>query len=119
MLVAKHGLVSSEDYFDATLTETQITPLGDVGGKSREEGEKTLISNLYLCLGHEGQRELNNQHPHLDMETIRYPRFLDICVALFKKERIETYEMYQMLSRIQNEGEEGTVWSLSTQNSVE
>ena len=63
------------------------------------------ISNLYLCLGHEGQRALHNQHPHLNMETIRYPRFLDTCVALFQKERNETYEMYQMLSRKQKEGE--------------
>ena len=104
-MVAKHGLVSSEFYFASTLTEAQINDLGDVGGKPRGEGERTLISNLYLCLGHEGQRALHNQHPHLDMETIRYPRFLDTCVALFQKERNETYEMYQMLSRKQTEGE--------------
>ena len=104
-MVAKHGLVSSEYYFASTLTEAQITDLGDIGGKPRAEGERTLISNLYLCLGHEGQRALHNQHPHLDMETIRYPRFLDTCVALFQKERNETYEMYQMLSRKQKEGE--------------
>ena len=104
-MVAKHGLVSSEFYFASTLTEAQINDLGDIGGKPREEGERTLISNLYLCLGHEGQRALHNQHPHLNMETIRYPRFLDTCVALFQKERNETYEMYQMLSRKQKEGE--------------
>ena len=39
------------------------------------------------------------------MEEIRYPRFLDTYVALFQKERNETYEMYQMLSRKQKEGE--------------
>ena len=93
-MLAKHGLVSSEFYFASTLTEAQINDLGDIDGKPREEGERTLISNLYLCLGHEGQRALHNQHPHLDMETIRYPRFLDTCVALFQKERNETYEMY-------------------------
>ena len=100
-LVAKHGLVSSEYYFASALTEAQITGLGDIGGKPREEGERTLISNLYLCLGHEGQRALHNQHPHLNTEEIRYPR----CVALFQKERNETYEKYQMLSRKQKEGE--------------
>ena len=103
--MAKHGLVSSEFYFASSLTEAQIHDLGDIDGKPREEGERTLISNLYLCLGHEGQRALHNQHPHLDMGTIRYPRFLDTCVALFQKERNETYEMYQMLSRKQKEGE--------------
>ena len=104
-MVAKHGLVLSEYYFPSTLTEAQTTALADVGGKSREEGERTLISNLYLSIGQEGQRALRNHHPHLNMEEIRYPRFLDTCVALFQKERNETYEMYQMLSRKQKEGE--------------
>ena len=103
--MAKHGLVSSEFYFPSTLTEAQINDLGEIGGKPTEEGERTLISNLYLCLGHEGQRALHNQHPHLNMEAIRYPRFLDTCVALFQKEPKETYEMNQMLSRKQKEGE--------------
>ena len=98
-MVAKHGLVLSEYYFASTLTEAQINDLGDIGANW------SLISNLYLSLGHEGQRALHNQHPHLDMETIRYPRFLDTCVALFQKERSETYEMYQMLLRKQKEGE--------------
>ena len=82
-----------------------ITGLGDVGGKPGEEDDRMLISNLYLCLGHEGQWALHNQHPHLIMEEIRYPRLLDTCVALFQKERNETCEMYQMLSRKQKEGE--------------
>ena len=103
--MAKHELVSSDFYFASTLTEAQIKYLGEVGGKPREQGERTLISNLYLCLGHKGQRALHNHHPHLIMETIRYPKFLDTCVALFQKERNETYEMYQMLSRKQNEGQ--------------
>ena len=85
-MVGKHGLVS-------TLTEAQINALEENGGKPREEGERTLISNLYLCLRHEGQQALHNQHPHLNMEEIRYPRFLDTCVALFQKERNEIYEM--------------------------
>ena len=75
-MVAKHGLVSSEFYFASTLTEAQINDLGEIGGKPREEGERTLISNLYQGLGHEGERALLNIHPHLNMETIRYPRFL-------------------------------------------
>ena len=103
-MVAKHGSVLSEYYFASTLTEAQITGLEDVGGKPREE-EGELISNLYLRLGHEEQRPLHNQHPHLNMEEIRFPRFLDTCVALFQKEQNETYEMYQMLSRTQKEVE--------------
>ena len=84
-MVAKHGLVSSEYYFASTLTEAQITDLGDIGGKPRAEGERTLISNLYLCLGHEGQRALHNQHPHLGMETIRYPRFFGYLCSSFSE----------------------------------
>ena len=104
-MVAKHGLVSTEFYFASTLTEALINDLGEIGGKPRKEGERTLISNLYLCLGHDGQRALHNQHPHLNMETIRYPRFLDTCIALFQKERNETNEMYKMLSKKQKEEE--------------
>ena len=48
---------------------------------------------------------MHNQHPRLNMEEMRYPRFLDTCVALFQKERNVTYEMNQMLSRKQKEGE--------------
>ena len=33
-MVAKHGLFSSEYYFASTLTEAQITGLGDAGGKT-------------------------------------------------------------------------------------
>ena len=90
---------ASEFYFPSTLTEAQTNDLGEIGGKPREEGERTLISNLYLCQGHEGQRALHNQHPHLNMETIRYLRFLVTCVALFQKEQNETNEMYQLLYR--------------------
>ena len=39
------------------------------------------------------------------METIRYPQFLELCVAFFKKERNETYEMYQLLTRKRKEGQ--------------
>ena len=98
-MMAKHELLSSDYYFSATLTETQITALGDVGGKPMKEEERTLISTLYLCPGHEEQWALHNQQPHLDVETIRYPQFLELCVAIFKKERNDTYEIYQMMSR--------------------
>ena len=69
-MVAKHGLVSSELYFASTLTEAQINDLREIGGKPREEGESTLISNLYLCLGHEYGKN-----------TI--PKYLDTCVAFW------------------------------------
>ena len=82
--MAKHGLVSSEFYFASTLTEAQINGLGEIGGKPREEGERTLVSNLYLCPVYEGQRALHNQHSHLNTEIIRYTRFF-IHVQLFSK----------------------------------
>ena len=70
-MLANHGFVSSDYYLAATLTQKQITALGDLGRKSREEGERTSIFNMYSCLGHEGQRALHNPHSHLEMETIR------------------------------------------------
>ena len=104
-MVAKHRLLLSEFFFPSILTAAQINDLGEIGGKPREEGERTLISNLYLRWGHEGQWALHNKHPHLNMETIRYPQFLNTCVARFQKERNETYEMYQMMSRKQKDRE--------------
>ena len=72
--------------------------------KNRLEAEQTLISNLYLCLGERGQDELHNREPHLDLAATRYPRVLDEFESVFKKERKETLETYQLLSRKQREG---------------
>ena len=69
------------------------------------EAEQTLISNLYLCLGERGQDELHNRKPHLDLATTRYPRVLDEFESVFRKERNETFETYQLLSRKQRDGE--------------
>ena len=74
-------------------------------GKNRLEAEQNLISNLYLCLGERGQDELHNRKPHLDLAATRYPRVLDEFESVFKKERNETFETYQLLSRKQREGE--------------
>ena len=54
-----------------------------------------------LNIGHESRGALHIQQPHshLDIETNRYPRFLDTCETIFKKGKNETYEAYQMLSK--------------------
>ena len=62
------------------------------------EAEQTLISNLYLCLGERGQNELHNRKPHLGLATTRYPRVLDEFESVFRKERNEMFETYQLLS---------------------
>ena len=41
----------------------------------------------------------------MDLATIRYPRILDAFEEIFKKERNETFETHQLLSRRQREGE--------------
>ena len=94
--------------------ETEI-PLGN-GGKPMEEGERTLISNLYLCLGHEGQRALYNQHPNLNMEEIRYPRFLDTCELFSRKSEMKLTKRTKCCP---GSKKKERVWSRSTQNSAE
>ena len=64
-----------------------------------------MISNLYFCLGERGQDELQSRKPHLDLALTRYPRVLDEFESVFKKERNENFETYQLLSRKQLEGE--------------
>ena len=84
----------------------QTTVLSEeVRGKNCLEAEQTLISNLYFCLGERGQDELHNQKPHLDLATTRYPQVLDEFETVFRKERNETFETYQLLSRKQRDGE--------------
>ena len=105
-MVAKHSFNPKIFYFASTLTEAQIGDLApEVDGKARLESEKTLISNLYLCLGENGQDELHKRRPHLDLTTARYPRVLDAMEGEFKKGRNETYEVFQLLSRKQHIGE--------------
>ena len=67
--------------------------------------EKTLISNLYLCLWEKRQDELHKSKPHLDLSTTRYPRVLDAIETELKKERNEFYEKFQLLARKQHIGE--------------
>ena len=105
-VIAKHSFNPTAFYFDRTLSATQISdPPEEVNGKNRMEAEQTLISNLYLCLGERGQDELHNRKPHMDLAATRYPRVLDEFESVFKKERNETFETYQLLSRKQREGE--------------
>ena len=56
-------------------------------------------------MGKRGQDELHNRKPHLDLATTRYPRVLDEFESVFRKERNETFETYQLLSRKQRDGE--------------
>ena len=101
-MVAKHSLNPKNFYYADTLSAAQVTALPEeVDGKNRLESEQVLISNLYLCLGEKGQDELHKRRPHLDLSAIRYPRMLDALETEFKKERNETYETYQLLSRKQ------------------
>ena len=101
-MVAKHSINSKNYYYAATLTAAQVTALlKEVDGKNCFELEQKFISNLYLCLGEKGQDELHKRRPHLDLSTVRYPRMLDVLETEFKKERNETYETFQLLSRKQ------------------
>ena len=77
------------------------------GGEWKElsgSGADTNFKSLFV-LGERGQDELNNRKPHLDLAATRYPRDLDEFETVFKKERNETFEMYQLLSRKQREAE--------------
>ena len=101
-MVAKHSINPKNYYYAATLSAAQVTALlEEEDGKNRLESEQVLISNLYLCLGEKGQDELHKRRLHLDLSTIRYPRMIDSLETEFKKERNETYETYQLLSRKQ------------------
>ena len=96
-MVAKHSINPRNFYYSSTLTAAQ-----EVDGKDRLTSEQTLISNLYLCLWEKGQDELHKRTQHIDLSTTRYSRVLDAIEIDFKKERIETYETFQLLARKQH-----------------
>ena len=105
-VIAKHSFNPTAFYFNRTLNATQTADLpAEVNGINRLEAEQTLISNLHLCLGERGQDELHNRKPHLDLAVTRYPRVFDEFESVLKKERNETFETFQQLSRKQREGE--------------
>ena len=56
-------------------------------------------------MGERGQDKLHNRKPHLDLAVTRYPQLLDEFESVFKKERNETFETCQLLSRKQREWE--------------
>ena len=94
-MVAKDSLNPKNFYFVATLTENQIRALPEeTDGNNQLESKQTLISHLYLRLGEKGQDELHTRRPHLDLST----RILDAIESDFKKERNETYKMFQFLA---------------------
>ena len=99
-IVAKHSKNPKNYYYAATLTAAQVTTLPEeFDEKNRLESEQKLISNLYLCLEEKGQDELHKRRPYLDLSTVRYPKMIDVLETEFKKERNETYETFQLLSR--------------------
>ena len=101
-IVAKHSIKPENYYFADSLTATQMAALlEDVDGKNRLAAEQTLISNLYLYLGERGQERLHKRRPHLKLGEARYPRVLYAMEGEFEKERNETYEVFQLLSRKQ------------------
>ena len=105
-MVTKHSINPKNYYFANTLTEAQITALlEEMDGNNRLASEQTFFSNLCLCLGERGQEELHKQRPHLDLGESRYPRVQDAMEGEFKKERNETYEVFQLISRKQRIGE--------------
>ena len=101
-MVAKHGVNHKTFHSGGSLTTAQITALPEeVDGKNRLKCEQMLISNLYLCLEEKGQEEFHNIPPHMDLGATRYPRVFDALEAELKKERIATYEIFQLPSRKQ------------------
>ena len=84
--------------------------------KIKGRGCENTHSLLVLMSCHEGQRTLRNQHLNLDMETIRYPQFLELCVATFKRSVVwhtKCVKWYPGNKR------KGRVWNFSTLKSVE
>ena len=78
------------------------------GGFTGRRGRKKQISSgtnpnfePIPLLGERGQERLHKRRPHLKLGEARYPRVLYAMEGEFEKERNETYEVFQLLSRKQ------------------
>ena len=92
-MIAKYDTDPDDFYFARTLNATAIAALpDDVNGKNRTESEKKLKSNLYLCIGDEGQRIFKARKPGLNIKTEHYPRVLDEMENVFQRQRNVTHE---------------------------
>ena len=99
-MVAKHSINPKNYHYAATLTAAEVTALPEeVDGKNRLESDKYLFQICICVWGERGKT--NSTKDDLDLSTIRYPRMIDALETEFKKERNETYETYQLLSRKQ------------------
>ena len=105
-MIAKYDTDPDDFYFARTLNATAIAALpDDVNGKNRTESEKKLKSNLYLCIGDEGQRIFKARKPGLNIKTEHYPRVLDEMENLFQRQRNVTHERGLFYGRKQRENE--------------
>ena len=113
-MIAKYDIDPDDFYFARTLNAAAIAALSeDVNGKNRIEAEKKLKSNLYLCIGDEGQRIFKARKPAVNVKTERYPRVLDEMQNVFKRERIVTHERGLFYGRKQRENETFEKFTLS------
>ena len=63
-VIAKHSFNPTSFYLNRALNAAQISDLPEeVNEKNCPEGEQTLISNLYLCLGSEDRTNYTIENP--------------------------------------------------------
>ena len=84
----------------------QLDNLGPtVDGIPWEEADIKVKSYIYLSLGNEGQRRLNQPYPDLKIQEISTRAFWDRLEHLFIKDRNVTFDRYEAFTRKQNKTE--------------
>ena len=105
-MIAKYDIDPDDFSFAQTLNAAAIAALPDeVNGKNRTESEKKLKSNLYLCIGDEGQKFFKARKPGVNIKKERYPRVLDEMENVFQRERNATHERGLFYGRKKRENE--------------
>ena len=84
----------------------QLDNLGPtVDGTPWEEADIKVRSYIYLSLGNEGQRRLNQHYPDIKIQEISTRAFWNRLEHLFIKDRNVTFDRYEAFTRKQNKTE--------------
>ena len=70
-----------------------------------DEADAKVRSYLFLCLGAEGQRQVQQQRPNMQLHTVSTQQFMTALEDIFVTRRIIAFERYNLICRKQKKTE--------------
>ena len=70
-----------------------------------DEADAKVRSYLFLCLGAEGQRQVQQKRPSLELHNVSTQEFMTILEDIFVTNKIVAFERYNFICRKQKKSE--------------